>query len=706
MSFAKVGDEIRVNTRDAGLRLNGVGIAKLDGGGFVVNFVNEVAAEPPSFIDGYSYSQIFTSTGALVGGEIATGAQDGWNVGGPVTGLVGGGFAVVAPNNGAFGQIFNASGELVHGFSFGNLGRDLGPAAISTLSDGGFVVTWEDAVVLPPYSYPYRFDHALRGQVFDSSGVKVGAEFRIDATPQIEESASSVTGLSDGRFVVTWTEDGSPGTELRGQIFLADGAESGGEFHVNTTAEGQQFDSAVTSLSGGRFVVTWTDTSETGGYLWQDIRGQIFAADGTKSGGEFLANTSSAGVQRESAVTGLADGRFIVVWKYLADIYSPPTAIRGQLFTDTGLKSGEEFVINPPARADLTLGLVTALDNGNFVVAWTESYDVYTESYLNKVKAQIFDPTRYSGSSANDTYYGGNFADTIAGNGGMDTLYGGAGDDMMSGNAGDDWMNGGAGSDTVDYGAAGSSLYIDLRAGFQSATGGFGTDNISGFENITGGAFDDVLTGNELANDISGGESNDQLYGLAGGDTLRGGNGDDYLNAGDGNDTVFGGDGNDVISGGAGGTDTLNGEAGADFITGDAGVDIIDGGAGDDIWLGGGDGDDVIAGGAGNDRIDGGADDDTLTGGLGRDYLSGGLGSDRFVFNVSDFQAFIIDTVGDFHSVPGTDFDAIRLQGSAVDYSFSNVNGAARIEHIATLGVIYLYNFTVAQLEDQTEYFV
>jgi hypothetical protein len=73
---------------------------------------------------------------------------------------------------------------------------------------------------------------------------------------------------------------------------------------------------------------------------------------------------------------------------------------------------------------------------------------------------------------------------------------------------------------------------------------------------------------------------------------------------------------------------------------------------------------------------------------------------------VADFQAFIIDTIGDFHSVAGTDFDAIRLQGSAGDYTFSDMNGAARIEHIATLGVIYVYNFTVAQLADQTEYFV
>ena len=711
MSFAEVGTEIQVNTTTANTqRLSA--ISALDGGGFVITWTNFVEVGPG---DSNVYGQIFSSDGAKAGGEflVNTAAPFAKSSTGAVTGLAGGGFAVVwneypplgdSNGTGLRCQIFNAAGAKLGGEFQVNTtilnDQLVQPGTMSALAGGGFVVTWIDR--------SGSFDDAVRGQIFDSAGAMVGGEFLVNDARQGDQFANSVTGLTDGRFVATWRDDGTNGDDpnggaVRGQIFLADGTKSGGQFLVNTTTAGPQFDSAVTALSGGRFAVTWTDNSQMGAdKLGSSIRGQIFAADGTKSGGEFQVNTNAGGYQQDSVLTELADGRLLVIWNEQPG-FGGWGKIHAQLFSDTGLKSGEEFVIAPASGGDQIFNGVTALDDGKFVVTWTDVAVSVNNIVIDDVRAQIFDPTQYFGTSANDSYYGGNFADTIFGGAGDDTLFGGAGDDIFYAGPGNDWMNGGAGSDTLDFSGADSGLYIDLRVATQT---GYGTDNISGFENIIGSNLDDILTGNDLANDLTASEGADQLYGLAGADTLRGGNGDDYINAGDGNDTVFGGDGNDVISGGAGGTDTLNGEAGADFITGGGGVDIIDGGAGDDIWLGGDAGDDVITGGAGLDRIDGGAGNDNLTGGLGRDYLSGGLGADRFVFNVADFQAFIIDTVGDFHSVPGTEFDALRLQGSAGDYSFSDVNGAARIEHIATLGVIYVYNFTVAQLEDQTEYFV
>ncbi|MFM8224156.1 MAG: hypothetical protein ACKOJF_35090, partial [Planctomycetaceae bacterium] len=47
------------------------------------------------------------------------------------------------------------------------------------------------------------------------------------------------------------------------------------------------------------------------------------------------------------------------------------------------------------------------------------------------------------------------------------------------------------------------------------------------FENVLGGAGNDLLTGNTLANLLSGNAGNDTLVGLAGNDTLAGGLGDD-----------------------------------------------------------------------------------------------------------------------------------------------------------------------------------
>ena len=723
MPFARFGSEIAVNTTSAKVQAIS-SVAALEGGGFVVIWVDNSQAVGGSGEIAFR-AQIFTAAGDKSGGEFLV-TPPGMNDSCVLTALPGGGFAAIWNGNGAegdlegygvFGQVFDAAGSklggefLVNTIETGNQFIRT-PDATSPLAGGGFVVIWRDHNTLAGDG-----SSDVRGQVFDAAGGKVGGAFLVNTSTDGFQDDGQVTGLSDGRFVVTWTDDVRPlgnltASAVRGQIFLADGQKSGAEFRIDNNLNDIQREAEVTSLSGGRFAVTWTDAfldPDGPGGLQVNGRAilcQIFAADGTKSGGEFQVNTTETGIKYQSTLTELADGRLLVTWRSAA-FEGQPATLRAQLLSETGARSGEEFVIQPPTAAIVISYTVAALDGGSFVVSWSESFpDPMGGIDPSEVRAQIFDPTHYDGTGGNDTVIGGNFADVILGNNGDDTLFGWAGDDMLSGGRGNDQMDGGGGSDTADYSGAGGPLYIDLRVTVQAATGGFVTDVITGFENILGGAFDDILTGNDLANDLQGNEGADQLYGLVGADTLRGGNGDDYVNAGDGNDTVFGGNGNDVISGGAGGTDTLNGEAGADFITGGGGVDIIDGGAGDDIWLGGDAGDDVITGGAGNDRIDGGAGNDNLTGGLGRDYLSGGLGADRFVFNVADFQAFIIDTVGDFHSVPGTDFDAIRLQGSAVDYSFSNVNGCARIEHIATLGVIYVYNFTVAQLEDQTEYFV
>jgi Ca2+-binding RTX toxin-like protein len=60
-------------------------------------------------------------------------------------------------------------------------------------------------------------------------------------------------------------------------------------------------------------------------------------------------------------------------------------------------------------------------------------------------------------------------------------------------------------------------------------TGGAGTDNLSGFENLTGSAFGDVLTGSSGANVLSGLAGNDTLNGGGGADTLTGGAGLDQF---------------------------------------------------------------------------------------------------------------------------------------------------------------------------------
>ena len=74
--------------------------------------------------------------------------------------------------------------------------------------------------------------------------------------------------LSGGGYVVVWisssSQDGSD-DGVYAQRFSAGGVATGPEFLVNTTTAGGQTDPSVVGLSDGSFVVAWTDTNGTDG---------------------------------------------------------------------------------------------------------------------------------------------------------------------------------------------------------------------------------------------------------------------------------------------------------------------------------------------------------------------------------------------------------------------------------------------------------
>jgi len=252
-----------------------------------------------------------------------------------------------------------------------------------------------------------------------------------------------------------------------------------------------------------------------------------------------------------------------------------------------------------------------------------------------------------------------------------------------------DLATGHSGNDTLDYSitTAGNNLVVDLDLG--TASGFAGT--ITGVDNVTGGAGNDTLTGNDEANTLIGGAGTDKLYGGDGDDTLSGGAGNDEIYGGDGDDTInyVIGDGTDAVVNGGDGNDTLavKGTASGDTIdvlyngtalTSVEGMDLISietvtldalGGsdtlsyvnssvavsvnlatgsasgfasiAGVERVTGGTAGDTLtgdaaanrLSGDDGNDTLDGGAGNDTLIGGTGADTLIGGSGTDTAVYS-------------------------------------------------------------------------
>ncbi len=132
-------------------------------------------------------------------------------------------------------------------------------------------------------------------------------------------------------------------------------------------------------------------------------------------------------------------------------------------------------------------------------------------------------------------------AANLTGNGLSNTIYAGKGNNVLAG---------GSGTDTLSYayGANGTTgVKVSLATTAAQATGGSGSDTISGFERLTGSGNNDSLTGNSGANILRGGKGNDTLTGGSGTDTLYGDAGNDLLRGGSGNDILYGGAGKDVF---------------------------------------------------------------------------------------------------------------------------------------------------------------
>ncbi|MEH3045547.1 M10 family metallopeptidase [Sphingomonas adhaesiva] len=192
-----------------------------------------------------------------------------------------------------------------------------------------------------------------------------------------------------------------------------------------------------------------------------------------------------------------------------------------------------------------------------------------TASFVTSSRGLYIDLT--IGKAGNDTLVS---IENIIGSTKDDYIKGDAGDNVINGGGGKDAMNGGAGIDTVSYATDIAAVRIDLATG----RGGLGAtgDTMNAFENAIGTAFNDIVSGSNVANRLIGGAGNDVIVALGGNDYLQGDAGNDALFGGDGADSLLGGDGDDFLIGGTG-ADALRGGVGRDtfFFTATSGADRI-----------------------------------------------------------------------------------------------------------------------------------
>jgi len=316
--------------------------------------------------------------------------------------------------------------------------------------------------------------------------------------------------------------------------------------------------------------------------------------------------------------------------------------------------------------ADVALGSDSITDTaGVDTVTFAETGSLNVVFNLGLTTTQVVNANlslRLLSATAIENLTGGSLSDTLTGNALNNLLDAGLGNDTLQGMAGDDVLQGGAGNDTYLFDADAAlgvdtlvdtagieqlnfaatttkSVTLDLSLATAQVVNSFLAlvlGDSTAWENVTGGALGDVLSGNSAANVLVGGLGDDTLAGAGGNDQLDGGAGNDqYLfvaNAPLGSDTLVDSAGIDLVSfAGTSSAVTLNlSLTTAQVVNGNLALQLASATAIDNAR--GGDGDDSLTGNTLANVLEGGAGNDTLTGGAGNDsyrfVADSGLGLD------------------------------------------------------------------------------
>jgi Ca2+-binding RTX toxin-like protein len=154
-----------------------------------------------------------------------------------------------------------------------------------------------------------------------------------------------------------------------------------------------------------------------------------------------------------------------------------------------------------------------------------------------------------TGTSADEVFSLGAGNDQLDAGPGNDVIDGGAGSDLLRGGLGSDSINGGPDADTATYDERGPSEPVSVTLSTPGGDGAAGeNDTLTAIENVTGGASNDTLGGDDGPNTLLGGPGLNTIDGLGGDDVIQGGDQRDVISGGPGRDQLFGNGDDDSIN--------------------------------------------------------------------------------------------------------------------------------------------------------------
>ncbi|QKE65475.1 M10 family metallopeptidase C-terminal domain-containing protein [Aquipseudomonas campi] len=487
------------------------------------------------------------------------------------------------------------------------------PPTVITLSDGGWLISWEK-------------NNEIISQQYDASGTPVGS--KIFTSPfEISPGTLSTTALVDGSWLITWGENQTSGHSAL-QLTATQHYSATGELIGETIYSSPQswtIKPTTTALADGGWLIAWTDDSGT-------MTCQRYNAEGEKSGEPSETDLAFDSFPYPASIIGLADGGWLIT--------TGDSPIKSVRFDSNGNQIAQisTNTIGDSMGANVT---ATALADGGWLLTWQKNTS--SEQGLEVLSL------RYDADGIPQTpkVQGTDAADTLVGSS-LITLAGGLGNDIYivnSSNAatpiileksdeGTDTVYSSINyyklADNIEIGRIttadktarleGNSLNNTLFAtsANQTLDGGDGIDTASfihstagviqgighelqeiytdgilyNIENITGSNFNDVFYNSSSNNVFDGALGSDtvDLSFISAASTInlsktasqntQGAGSDTFINI----ENLYGSRYNDNFTGNAAGN-VLNGRAGNDVLDGREGADWLIGGDGSDTYF-------------------------------------------------------------------------------------------------------------------------
>lgn len=528
---------------------------------------------------------------------------------------------------------------VVSAFLLGGAGKVGGRSGeVELLTNGRLATVWVNSASSqdPITGVKDRDTTVLLLRLSDPDGTAQGPVIQVNTATSGMQTDPQILALSGGRFVIAWTDGPSAtGTvEAKAQIFSGTGKPLGGEIQLATLTDGDQEIPRLVATDGGdNFFASWTDDrpGNDDGLVSQHFNGTT----GARIGAELTA--SSFGPSKAEFIQ-LSDGSY----RYVAD-WVHRTGLQPRTDFPTILAMDGTVTQNPYAALSLNWD-AEAIKGNRYVIAgqFKNFFDPAPSVGVNLFDAKGDPITDGFGRAVRMDQAINQTAFAFAGNSDPQVHALANGGFLVV------WVQPTGTSSAPNYDIYAQQFDRDFYAIGGNVLVHSGTNGQQYAPSVTNAPNGRVLISWTSDQPIDGGNPsdvygrlfrlasftdaplvattmNDKGIGTASGDTIDLKDGADWFDGKGGADSVIGGNGNDF----------LIGNDGNDTLLGGSGFDVMQGGAGDDLMDGSFDfGDWITFGGKARITVNLGLTTAQNTGQgldtiLGVENLRGGSGADR-----------------------------------------------------------------------------